>query len=288
MKKNLLSLDRQPQLKQLVAQAKTLRWYDVAGRALNLVTPRQHFRLNANIAYGEHPRQRLDIYYSQNPQPHRPLIVFVHGGAWQHGRKEDYVFLADTLTRAGYDVVVPNYQLSPAVIFPTYVHDLHLALSFLSEHQQSLNLSVDAWTLMGHSAGAFNVLSVLYHPEPFEQLYLPLIQKVIGLAGPYHFDYKGDPLAGDAFDQQVSFQQVMPKYFAHQNQIQHLLLVAEKDEVVGDFNAYQMANALAEVGNHVEVQIVPKVSHLMILASLSYFVRKRYQTEKQILAFLQS
>ncbi len=48
----------------------------------------------------------------------------------------------------------------------------------------------------------------------------------IGLAGPYHFDYKGDPICADAFDQNRPYQEVMPYYFVESNTVKHYLLVA--------------------------------------------------------------
>ena len=43
---------------------------------------------------------------------------------------------------------------------------------------------------MGHSAGAFNVMSAVYHPKPNTIQCLGNIKAIFGLAGPYHFDYK--------------------------------------------------------------------------------------------------
>lgn len=275
-------IDRSQHLQQ---RWQNLRWYHVASQLLNRMTSRQHFELTADLRYGEHARHCFDLYRARQPAANKKLIVFVHGGAWQHGSKDDYVFLADTLCKAGHDVAILNYRLSPEVIFPAYVDDLDTALQYLFAQREALQLP-EAWVLMGHSAGAFNVMSLLYPPTPYGYAYHRCIQAVIGLAGPYHFDYKGDALAEPAFDASVPYQQVMPKYWVKPNQVQHLLLVAEKDEVVGEFNAVDMAAALQAQGNAVQLQYVPKVSHLMIIASLAAWVRQRYATQKMIVDFL--
>jgi len=49
----------------------------------------------------------------------------------------------------------------------------------------------------------FNVMSAVYHPDSTKIECLGKIKAIVGLAGPYHFDYKGDPLAEDAFDQGI-------------------------------------------------------------------------------------
>ena len=46
---------------------------------------------NENLAYGDQAWQTLDVY----PQvKSSPVIIFIHGGSWHHGRKEQYRFAA--------------------------------------------------------------------------------------------------------------------------------------------------------------------------------------------------
>ena len=173
-------------LQRLTTQAKLryqeFRLYDAASYMLNHLTPRQSFELNQDIAYGTKARQLLDIYRTKHPLPQRPLIVFVHGGAWQHGDKKDYVFIGEAFTREGYDVVVLNYHLAPQHIFPSYIDDLTLALNYLDQHQLDLHISTEQLILMGHSAGAFNVMSAIYHPTPYTlECLIILIIRVIQL-----------------------------------------------------------------------------------------------------------
>src|SRR5436190_93572 len=40
----------------------------------------------ANVPYGDHPRQVLDFYKADTPDP-APLVVFIHGGGWVNGDK---------------------------------------------------------------------------------------------------------------------------------------------------------------------------------------------------------
>ena len=207
------------------------RIYDFGSTAINRFTPSKGYRVQHNIAYGLKARQRLDLYLSEQGQ-NRPLIVFVHGGAWCHGDKRDYRFVGEAFARFGYDVAVINYHLAPQHKFPRYVDDLALALEFLDQQQQKLAVSTTKIALMGHSAGAFNVTSLLYNPQNFGSHVRQKIKTVIGIAGPYHFDYKGDPLAEPAFDQQVPYEKVMPYYFVEKNDIQHYLFLAENDHLV--------------------------------------------------------
>ena len=216
------------------------RIYDVGSYALNRLTPRKGYSVQENVAYGLRARHRLDLFRTQTPREHRPLILFVHGGAWMHGDKKDYRFIGEAFAKEGFDVAVINYHLAPEHIFPASIDDLSLALNYLNVHQLKYQISTEKVVLMGHSAGAFNVMSALYHPKPYEIQCRSQITAIIGLAGPYHFDYKGDPICADAFDQNRPYQEVMPYYFVESNTVKHYLLVAENDDVVGLSNAVDL------------------------------------------------
>ena len=264
---------------------KEFRLYDLASYSLNYVTPKHAFEKQAHLAYGLKSRQRLDLYRAKKPKPQRPLIVFVHGGSWQHGDKRDYLFVGESFTKEGYDVAIINYHLAPKHIFPTYVDDLAQAIHYLAQNQTKLNISTDHIILMGHSAGAFNVMSVVYSASSQLQ-YKDQIRAIIGLAGPYHFDYKGDSLAEHAFDPNVPYQQVMPYYFVESNQIKHYLLIAEQDQLVGKENTFDLDQALKAQGNHSHIAVIPKTGHITLLATLSSLVSPYFKTKRTILQLL--
>ncbi|RYZ97534.1 MAG: alpha/beta hydrolase, partial [Moraxellaceae bacterium] len=172
-----------------VIKAKTLyqefRLYDLASYSLNYLTPKDSFEQESHLAYGLKARQRLDLYRAKNARKQKPLIVFVHGGSWQHGNKRDYLFIGEAFASEGYDVAVINYHLAPQHVFPTYVDDLAQAIHYLSQNQSKLNISTENIILMGHSAGAFNVMSVVYSAHSHGFKYKEKIKAIIGMAGPY-------------------------------------------------------------------------------------------------------
>ena len=278
------------QVQENVIKAKTFyqefRLYDFASYSINYLTPKDTFEKHEHLAYGLKSRQRLDLYRTKTPKKQRPLIVFVHGGSWQHGNKRDYLFVGESFAREGYDVAVINYHLAPAHIFPTFIDDIAQAIHYLSQNQDKLNISTDNIILMGHSAGAFNVMSVVYSAYSQNFKYKDKIRAIVGMAGPYHFDYKGDPLAEHAFDQKVSYQQVMPYYFIEPNQIKHYLLMAEQDQLVGKENSFDLDKALREKGNHSHIAVIPKTGHITIVATLASLMSHYFKTKRTILHFL--
>ncbi|MCY3189718.1 alpha/beta hydrolase, partial [Acinetobacter baumannii] len=96
-----------------------------------------------------------------------------------------------------------------------------------------------------------------------------------------------DPLAEDAFDQSISYQEVMPYYFVNQNSIKHYLLMAENDQLVGKENTLDLDRALRQSGNHSHIAVIPKTGHITILASLSSFISHYFRTKRTILHFLE-
>jgi len=270
------------QILEVQQRYKDFRIYDFGSYALNRLTPKQGYSVETQLAYGLKDRQRFDLFLSHQPLAHRPLIVFVHGGAWLHGDKKDSHFIGDAFAKQGYDVVVMNYHLAPEHIFPIYINDLHLLLNHLQQHADQLNVSTENLVLMGHSAGAFNVMSALYYPQK-AMIEREQIRAIIGLAGPYHFDYKDDPICADAFDQSIPYQQVMPYYFVENTSTKHYLFMAERDNIVGHFNSQDLDRVLKDHGNHSELITIPKLGHITMIGSLSSLFSRFFETKPRVM-----
>lgn len=71
---------------------------------------------------------KLDLYSGENSQG---AIIDIHGGGWFHGDKAKDEDLATRLAKEGYLVIVPNYRLTPAGIFPAGREDILAALDWL-------------------------------------------------------------------------------------------------------------------------------------------------------------
>ncbi|MEM8873516.1 MAG: alpha/beta hydrolase [Planctomycetota bacterium] len=99
------------------------------------------------------PRQHLDHYTAESDDP-RPVVVFVHGGGWQFGRREVARIFADNFTDAGVDVISVGYRLVPDVKWPVNVEDVAAAVDWIFDNAESLGIDPNRITLMGHSAGA--------------------------------------------------------------------------------------------------------------------------------------
>jgi acetyl esterase/lipase len=97
-----------------------------------------------------HPRQTLDLYLPGTGS-NLPLIIWVHGGAFRMGSKENRVpldYLAD-----GYAVASLNYRLSQHAIFPAQIEDCKAAVRWLRAHAPQFSLDPQRFGAWGESAG---------------------------------------------------------------------------------------------------------------------------------------
>lgn len=110
---------------------------------------------------------RLDLYTppGASPSDRRPVVVYIHGGAWRTGDKGNAI--ADKValfTGAGYVFASVNYRLSPdpvdpafpadRVRFPDHPDDVGEAIGWLDRNVSSYGGDRKRIVLIGHSAGA--------------------------------------------------------------------------------------------------------------------------------------
>ncbi len=93
----------------------------------------------------------LDLYLAPVTEAPRPLIVWVHGGAWRAGSKTDVPIQA--LVERGFSIASVDYRLSPVARFPAQVHDIKAAIRFLRANAAKHHLDPQRFVVAGSSAG---------------------------------------------------------------------------------------------------------------------------------------
>ncbi|MEN6334882.1 MAG: alpha/beta hydrolase, partial [Phycisphaerales bacterium] len=106
---------------------------------------------------GGHERQKLDLYLPKTAEGQpatnskRPLIVWVHGGAWLEGNKNGCP--AVRFTADGYAVASINYRLSQHAIFPAQIQDCKAAIRWLRANADKHGIDPNRIGVWGASAG---------------------------------------------------------------------------------------------------------------------------------------
>lgn len=105
-----------------------------------------------NVPYvaGGHERQKLDLYLPGNRQ-NTPLIIWIHGGGFQLGSKEDHVPF-EYLSQ-GCAVASIGYRLSREALFPAQIEDCKAAVRWLRLNSDIFSLDPDRFGAWGESAG---------------------------------------------------------------------------------------------------------------------------------------
>lgn len=120
----------------------------------------------ANVSYGEHPRQRFDVYLPSGAKGPVPCVFFIHGGAWIiRDKRENLERFREPLAAAGIALVSVNYRylrhaqadgLNPPVLGP--LQDSARALQTFRHRAAEYGIDPQRVALMGESAGAFTAL----------------------------------------------------------------------------------------------------------------------------------
>lgn len=105
-----------------------------------------------NIAYGEHPDMRLDLYGTD--LKNAPLMVFFHGGAWWRLSKEESGFPALAFAEAGIQYAAVEFSLAPKASLDEMVDQCRRSIAYLSEHGPELGIDPSRIHVMGHSSGS--------------------------------------------------------------------------------------------------------------------------------------
>lgn len=105
-----------------------------------------------DIAYvpGGGNDQKLDLYLPATGT-NWPLIVWIHGGGWTEGSKENPPGLG--LLRHGFALASLNYRLSQEAVFPAQLIDCKAAIRWLRTHAPDNGINPNRIGVWGASAG---------------------------------------------------------------------------------------------------------------------------------------
>lgn len=118
---------------------------------------RQRLGGTYDVAYGAHPRQRLDLFPAA---PDAPLLLFIHGGYWRALSKDLFSFIAQPFVSAGVSVAMAGYALCPEVSVATIAGQMRDAVLWLKANGAAYGVSAERLVAGGHSAGGHLAVSL--------------------------------------------------------------------------------------------------------------------------------
>lgn len=123
-------------------------------------------QVQRDLAYGNDPLQRVDIYWPAERKP-VAVIVMVHGGGWERGDKRSPGVIENKIAHwlpRGFALVSVNYRMLPDTRPDAQVEDVARAVAFAQAQVAQRGGGVSRLVLMGHSAGAHLVALLAAQP----------------------------------------------------------------------------------------------------------------------------
>lgn len=249
-----------------------------SGQALvNALTPRWGYDRHADIAYGDDPRQQLDVYVPDDKAAGAPVVVFFYGGSWQAGNKSGYRFVGQALASRGFIAVLPDYRLYPPTTFPGFVNDGAKAVAWAQQHAADYGGDASHLFVSGHSAGAHiaGMLAIDGRYLADAGSSIDALSGFIGMSGPYDFLPIKDPALQAIFAPRAEWPRTQPIHFVDGDEPPMLLMHGDADETVYPKNSRNLAQKINEAGGAAELKTYPGVTHVGMIAPFAAALRFR-------------
>lgn len=257
-------------------------------RVLNSVVPSGSYSVESDISYGSEPRQRMDLYLPNDGHYNEHVLVFVYGGAWDQGTKEEFEFVGQAFARLGYITLIPNYRLYPDVEFPAFIDDVAMAIGEMKHHlPDSCDLG-SSIILSGHSAGAHTAALLAADAQFLERNNAGDIEiaALLALSGPYDLPLDHERVR-DKFSK-VEGNAANPVALATSQMPPTLLIHGEADTIAEVAHAEKFQKRLEDLGVPVTMHLYNRTRHASIVASLASPLRFLTPVYADIQAYLEA
>ena len=145
-----------------------------------------------DLAYGDAgKRNQLDVYHHESRPDGCPVLVYLHGGAWVSGKKDNQGLpVVYHFASRGWVCVSPNYRLSPDSTFPDAFVDVKRVIAWVREHAHEYGGDPNLLFMSGGSAGGhLTALAALTANDPAFQPGFEAVDTTLTAAMPLYGDY---------------------------------------------------------------------------------------------------
>lgn len=245
------------------------------------IVPQTNFakagRIERDIVYGKagEVELKLDLYLPADPNvKNPPLLVFVHGGAWQMGHRTVFMLpVMPELLKRGYAVASIGYRLAPQYQFPAQIEDIKCAVKFLRASAGKYGYKADRIGAWGESAGGHlvSLLGLAGNDAGFEGKcqwsgQSADIQAVVDLFGPVNIpklgavDINRKVFGAESFDDPV-LKRASPVTYASKGAPPFLIIHGEQDRLVPYLQSVELHEKLKAAGADSTLLIVKDWGH---------------------------
>ena len=228
-----------------------------------------HFVRTEGVAYGPEARQRLDVYRPKAVRAPAPVVVFLYGGRWNSGTRQDYRLLGDALTRRGWVAVVPDYRLAPTARFPAWVEDGARAVRWARDNAARFGGDSARIIVVGHSAGGHSAALLALDEHFLRDAGVPAgaVRGFVSLAGPVDTTWT-DPDVQALMGPRQGWPATYPATHVGGTEPPLLLLHGGGDRTVAVENSVRLATRIRDRGGCARAIVYPGLGHVQIVVAL--------------------
>ena len=208
-----------------------------------------------DIAFGNHERQKVDIYIPKTAKSPCGLILYIHGGGWQEGDKSGHKPDCEYFCNLGYITAAMNYRfVSEEISIFDELDDISSALIKIKSELKTYGFELDKVILSGGSAGAHLALMYAYTRNEETPVipvavcaYCPPVycskpDFLLGISGEFE-SWKYEILSKCAsikisketylnVEQQAALKKMSPAYYVHKNCVPTAVFHGKNDELI--------------------------------------------------------
>lgn len=240
----------------------------------------------SNIALGK--RNLLDVYYPEIGSQAKDVIVFIHGGSWDSGKKDIYWWLGRNFASKGIVEVNINYRLAPAHRYAEMASDAAAALKWVKENISKYGGDPERIFVMGHSAGGHLAALINSDPQFFKEQGIDNPIRGVILNDSFGLDMHEYLLTAEKTKQTASFlktfstdQEVWkrgsPLSYLSNVDSPYLILVGERTYPAIQIQSRRLYEMLKGNGQPASFEQVAKKKHIGMITQMVFGSNKMYR-----------
>lgn len=157
---------------------------------------RKEFPHHLDLAYGDDPKQKLDLYLPKGDVAGAPVFLFLHGGGFREGDRAQYGAIAEPFARQGIITAVASYRLTgDGFHYPDQPTDTRSAIKWLYQNVEQYGGDAESLYVGGHSAGAILSADIGVDRHWMQAAGIPqhALKGIVPISGPYDMRQRGRP-----------------------------------------------------------------------------------------------